>query len=171
MVEQLTALAAARETVIQLLTDQIVAKATETPVSKDGLAKLLFEGFPGFSKMSAMDLLEGIEAAKLSDVPADAVATLEAAAEQEILPGATLEEIGSVCMPDLLDYNVPEDVPAWRWIEREASFSHLNNGSDGIWEFVVNLSRELPDIPELLASVIAEARLKGVSYLVFHQGT
>lgn len=90
----------------------------------------------------------------------------------EMLPGATREEIGSVMMQDIVGgYEVPEDVPEWAWVEREASFGHVRNGQDGVWEFVLNLSREFRDIPERLKAVIAQARQAGLSYLIIHQGT
>ncbi len=89
-----------------------------------------------------------------------------------MLPGATREEIGSVMMQDIVGgYEVPEDVPEWAWVEREASFRHARNGQDGVWEFVLNLSREFPDIPERLMLVITQARASNLSYLIFHQGT
>lgn len=89
-----------------------------------------------------------------------------------ILSDATREVIGSVMMRDIVgDYEGPEDVPEWAWIEREASYSHVRNGQDGVWEFVLNLSREFPDIPERLMSIISHARASNLSYLIFHQGT
>jgi len=44
-------------------------------------------------------------------------------------------------------------------------------GGNGIWEFVLNLSRTFADTPERLQQVIAEARNKQLAYLIFHQGT
>jgi len=47
----------------------------------------------------------------------------------EVLPGAVREEIGSVLMQDIVgNYEVPEEVPEWAWVEREASFGHVRNG-------------------------------------------
>jgi hypothetical protein len=48
---------------------------------------------------------------------------------------------------------------------------HRQNATSGIWEFMLNLSIDYPDLPGKLASVIAEAKVKGVAYLLFHQGT
>ncbi len=88
------------------------------------------------------------------------------------LPSAMREKIGSVMMQDIVGvYEVPEDVPEWTWVEREASFRHVRNGQGGVWEFVLNLSRAFPDIPERLMSVISQARASNLSYLIFHQGT
>jgi hypothetical protein len=90
----------------------------------------------------------------------------------EILPGASREEIGSVMMQDIVgDYEGPENVPEWAWVEREASFSHVRNGQDGVWEFVLNLSRRFTNIPDRLRPVIDRARRGNLAYLIFHQGT
>lgn len=91
---------------------------------------------------------------------------------EEFFPGAVVEEIGSVMMQDVVgDYDLPDTVPEWIWVEREASFSHCRNGSGGIWEFVVNLSRTFELVPDRLKPILSEARDKRLSYLVFHQGT
>lgn len=75
-------------------------------------------------------------------------------------------------MQDLVgDYDVPEDVPEWAWIEQNASFSHKENGSSGVWEFMINLGKTLPDIPPRLAAVVERARQAKAAYLLFHQGT
>lgn len=90
----------------------------------------------------------------------------------EIFPGAVHEEIGSVLMQGIVGaYEVPEEVPEWAWVEREASFSHIRNGQDGVWEFVLNLSRHFADIPDRLRPIIEQARRANLSYLIFHQGT
>ena len=100
------------------------------------------------------------------------MALSESANHAEVLPGATKEEIASVMMQDIVgEYDVPEEVPEWAWVEREASFNHSRNGQDGIWEFVLNLSRTFKDVPVKLKSTIEEARCANMAYLIFHQGT
>lgn len=92
--------------------------------------------------------------------------------DAEVLPGATKEEIGSVMMQDVVgDYEVPADVPEWKWVEREASFNHARNGQNGIWEFVLNLSCTFDNVPEKLKPVFKKARGDNLAYLIFHQGT
>ena len=78
-----------------------------------------------------------------------------------------------VMMSDLVgDYDVPEDVPEWAWVEKNASYSHRGNGVEGgVWEFIINLANDLQDIPERLVSVIADARKDEVRYILIHQGT
>lgn len=94
------------------------------------------------------------------------------APDAEYFPGATRSEIGEVMMQDVVgDYATSDQVPEWTWIEHEASFSHIKNGTDSIWEFVLNLSRTFTEIPARLVPVITEARNKNLAYLIFHQGT
>lgn len=92
---------------------------------------------------------------------------------QEFFPGATAEEVGSVMMQDIVgDHDTPDQVPEWTWVEQHASFNHRGNGKEpGVWEFVLNLDNGLNDVPSKLVNVLAEARSKGLSYLVFHQGS
>lgn len=90
----------------------------------------------------------------------------------EVLPGACRSEVAEVMMQDVVgDYDVPEQVPEWTWVAQNACFAHVRNGQDGIWEFFLNLSMQLPDIPERLKPVIADARERACAYLLVHQGT
>lgn len=91
---------------------------------------------------------------------------------KEVLPGATKSEIREVMMQDIVgDYDVPESVPEWKWVEENASFAHVQNGvADGIWEFILNLGNMLAP-PEKLKPVVEQAHKDGIAYLVFHQGT
>lgn len=92
----------------------------------------------------------------------------------EVLPGATQEKIRSVMMQDVVGdyyYDVPSEVPEWGWVEANACFAHVRNGQDGVFEFVLNLSRPFVDVPERLRPVQASAQQDAIGYLVFHQGT
>lgn len=90
----------------------------------------------------------------------------------DALQSADRAEIAHVMMQDLVgDYDTPDQVPEWAWVEQHASFSHKDNGQAGVWEFVVNLARDLPEIPERLSATIAAARARGAAYVLFHQGT
>lgn len=96
----------------------------------------------------------------------------EVAEHAEVLPGATSLEIREVMMQDIVgDYDVPEQVPEWKWVESNACFAHVQNGTSGIWEFGLNLACEMKDIPERLRPVILKAQADGMAYLMFHQGT
>lgn len=69
------------------------------------------------------------------------------------------------------DYDTPDDVPEWTWIQQNASYCHVRNGQSGIWEFVLNLSITFDDVPKRFQHVLDLARLDGISYCIFHQGT
>ena len=72
------------------------------------------------------------------------------------------------------DYDVPEDVPEWSWIERISSFKHVHNGEYGVWEFMVNLGiveTKIDTVPEVLLPTINKAIMNGYSYILFNQGT
>lgn len=131
------------------------------------------EGFKGFNQMSVAELVQAVHDSGLTSTLADQLAVLEAASsEQEYFPGASVEEVGSITMQEIVgDYDTPDTVPEWAWVEARASFTHCKNGQAGVWEFVLNLAKAFDDIPDKLAPVLAEATKKHLSYLVIHQGT
>lgn len=93
-------------------------------------------------------------------------------AEKEVLPGATRQEIMHLLMQDAVgEYETPDQVPEWKWVEQHACYEHIRNGQMGIWEFVINLSSSLPQVPDKLKATIREAREGGFAYLIVHQGT
>lgn len=80
--------------------------------------------------------------------------------------------MAEVMMQDIVgEYDDPRNVPAWQWVEQNHSFAHKDNGTNGVWEFVVNLSRSFSDIPAELFAVIQKAKAEGKHYVMFHQGT
>lgn len=92
--------------------------------------------------------------------------------DTEVFPGATRCEVASVMMQDIVgDYEVPDTVPEWQWVQREAAFIHAKNGQDGVWEFVLNLACDFENVPDALKPVIEKARENHQSYIIFHQGT
>lgn len=136
---------------------------------------LIVERMETLSSTSPPGQLQTFEIRALAaDVRAASVAP-----DVEYFPGATKCEIGQVMMQDVIgDYDVPDDVPEWIWVQKVASFEHKDNADSGIWEFVVNLSfgsvwngQDEPDIPQKLVPVFEEAYAKGFQYLIFHQGT
>ena len=82
------------------------------------------------------------------------------------------EKISSIQMQDVVgEYDVPDSVEEWNWIEKNASFSHRYNGQSGVWDFILNLSLTFKDVPPKLLPVIEKAKASNISYLLFHQGT
>ncbi|HEP8970337.1 TPA: hypothetical protein VDU83_002675 [Pseudomonas aeruginosa] len=86
----------------------------------------------------------------------------------------TSSQVSSIAALDIHDvvddYDEPAQVPEWQWVEANASFAHVRNGTDGIWEFTLNLSNAWNDVPELLLPAIEAARSQNCSYLIIHQG-
>lgn len=78
------------------------------------------------------------------------------------------------CMTDIIDYDTPDGVPEWEWVQTHASYSALANNEGGVWDFIINVDIVLEnndDIPEMLIPVLEEAKKKSIKYVVFHQGT
>ena len=91
---------------------------------------------------------------------------------KEVLPGACQAEITHVMMQDVVgDYDTPDEIPEWKWVEDNASFAHVNNGEHGVWEFVLNLARGFTDVPDRLKPILQRASADGMAYVIFHQGT
>lgn len=82
-----------------------------------------------------------------------------------------ISSIKDVDMTDLFDYDTPDDLPEWEWVEANSSYSCKHNNSSGVWDFIVNLSRELTDIPTSLVETIESAKADNCSYILFNQGT
>lgn len=81
--------------------------------------------------------------------------------------------IGHVMVQALVgDYDTPDSVPEWKWLEENASYAHVRNGdAGGVWEFILNVARDFKDIPVKLQPAFSEAKAKDLAYVVFHQGT
>lgn len=81
------------------------------------------------------------------------------------------QEIMDVVMEDIIgDYETPNGVLEWEWIKSNASYSHVDNGKAGVWDFMLNLSLDFAKIPPQLEAVIKEAKNQGAAYVLFHQG-
>jgi len=127
--------------------------------------------YSGISESTALTMLSDIQAT-LENSLLNAVLMNDEGYHKEIFPSATKMEIFDVCMTDVVgDYDVPEDVDEWSWIEGNACFEHHENGEKGVWEFVINLGCELENIPKKLTPVIAAAHKNGAHYILFHQNT
>lgn len=81
-------------------------------------------------------------------------------------------------LSDILGEHInPEGVPEWEWIKRKACYSHVDNGSCGIWEFILVTSNfeddfeGCEDAPDKLKSVIKSAIHDGHPYILIHQYT
>lgn len=83
-------------------------------------------------------------------------------------------KVMEVYMPDIVgDYDVPESVPEWQWVEEHHSFAHRKNGVEGgVWEFLVNVEchHDKPDMPDSLRIAMKQAKLSGAAWVMFYQG-
>jgi hypothetical protein len=82
-------------------------------------------------------------------------------------------QILEVMMQDIVgNYDVPDDVPEWQWVQANAAFSHRENGKDGgVWEFMVNVDCAMTDMPEALKQLFEQARRHKAVWVLFNQGT
>lgn len=140
-------------------------------VLKDNSDGVTRESLAAWIKSERADLTQEVIAVMVELTPQEELLTGDDAGE--VTPGATSCEIREVMMQDIVgDYDVPEQVPEWSWVESNASFAHVQNGTSGVWEFVMNLSVvEMKDIPEKLRPVFSKAVADNIAYLIFHQGT
>jgi hypothetical protein len=87
----------------------------------------------------------------------------------------TVVEMLEVNLVEVLpEYDQPEDVPEWRWIQENASFDHRRNGQDGTWEFIVQLREECEEefqnsIPPALKPFFQYAAERGATCICFYQ--
>jgi hypothetical protein len=73
------------------------------------------------------------------------------------------------------EYDLPEHVPEWRWIQQNASFDYRDNAVDpGAWEFIVRLREECEQefqnsIPPALKPFFQYAAERGATCICFYQ--
>ncbi|MFT5852003.1 MAG: hypothetical protein ACI87J_001978 [Colwellia sp.] len=78
------------------------------------------------------------------------------------------------CMTDIIEYDTPNGVPEWEWVEAHATYQAIANDKYGVWDFVVNVDMVLEEndnIPEVLMPVLMGANQKSIKYIVFNQNT
>lgn len=78
-----------------------------------------------------------------------------------------------VDMTEHFEYDTPDKVPAWAWIQSQGSFAHRGNDKEpGVWEFMVYTSRALEDetCPADLKDFFLKAQKADCPWVMFHQG-
>ncbi len=110
---------------------------------------------------------------KLTGLPYELLlAQLGISDQREKQPFDVPKKVLSAMMQDVVgDYDTPDQVPEWAWVEANASYVHSRNASDGIWEFMLNLSCTFEGDPGRLAPAITAACAEGAAYLIIHQRT
>lgn len=79
-----------------------------------------------------------------------------------------------VNMTDIFEYDTPETVPEWGWVEQHSRWQHLGNGEEaGVWEFMVPVSvfhEEAESVPPVLKPFFEQAALEECLWIMFNQG-
>lgn len=76
----------------------------------------------------------------------------------------------------LNEYDAPDDVPDWQWVEDNHSFAHkANNAEPGVWEFMVHVEKTkdqsfFEGMPVTLRPFFERAKADGAAWVMFHQG-
>lgn len=85
-----------------------------------------------------------------------------------------VEKYLDVNLMDIIEYDEPETVPEWEWIEQHARWAHRGNGNEaGVWEFMVTVStleNDAASIPATLKPFFDQAEAEGCIWIMFHQG-
>jgi len=138
----------------------------------------LVDHLPSYETCNLVAAMKVFESTSVMQHESDQARDISKQEEREIFPGAMFFKIIHIMMQDVVgNYDDPNDVPEWGWVEAHASYTHVHNGFDGIWEFVLNLDyvTNEPDafnnIPPRLESIIRMAQAAGVAFIIFHQGT
>ena len=115
---------------------------------------------------------ESVEVLGVEEFDID-VPLLMAKASAKQLP-TPMVGVYEVNMTTLIDYETPDEIPAWDWIKQCSSFSHNgNNVEQGVYEFMVYAERlrdSLESAPELIRSEVVKALELGAVWVMFHQG-
>lgn len=130
------------------------------------------QGNPFCKESARNNLLASIENERLNGALTPDNISADHVVIEEIKHGGVGIFVLDVEMSSIVgDYDVPDEIPEWEWVEQNASFHHAHNAKSGIWDFMLNLANEHNDIPPKLLPVINSAIAKGYSYILFNQGT
>jgi hypothetical protein len=148
-----------------------VIEASSLDIRLSGRQHSISSRYPQMSEETVLQVLVDTQK-EIENRLISAAITRDKAWTEEYLPAATKLEVMDVHMQDVVGvYDTPDEVEEWGWVEQKACYNHHKNGQDGIWEFIVNLSSNLADMPARLKPVFKEAQNTGATYIVFHQGT
>lgn len=84
-------------------------------------------------------------------------------------PAAEIHKTGSFPLSELVGPRCQADgCTEWDWVCTHSGLTRHTAGDRRIAGFVVDLNRKLPEIPPRLRPMLAEARRKGLGYLIFY---
>lgn len=86
-----------------------------------------------------------------------------------------IQKIADVDMEYVIgEYESPDNIAEWQWIESNASYPCKDNGHSGIWDFVLNvgmfIDNDVEGIPPKLQKLLKSAYENDISYILFNQG-
>jgi len=84
-----------------------------------------------------------------------------------------LVRIYEVNMTEHFEYDVPEELAEWQWIEANGRFAHIGNAHEpGVWEFMVRCElgfAEGVETPDALRPAFNKAKELGATWILFYQ--
>lgn len=94
--------------------------------------------------------------------------------EAALEPHVCMLNIMEISLVSLLnDYDRPEEVEEWKWVEQHHAFAHTGNGDEaGTWEFMVHVDTALlgtDPIPPQLKPFFELANQQKAPWILFHQ--
>jgi hypothetical protein len=110
-----------------------------------------------------------------------AAALQEALANNGITVGepATMAAPGKVFDLEMMDavgeYDDPEEVEEWAWVEQNASYAHTDKEEFGAFDYILSLCKfegaGANDIPANLKPFFEQAAEQDCTYMMIHQGS
>ncbi len=150
---------------------QTINLSSSLSISVDGIDYTLYPYLSNISDHTALEIFSDLQKAIECSLLKSAFIELESTSINHIA-GTETNKIVDVSLTDLIgDYEDAEEIEEWHWIEQVACYKHRKNLVDGVWEFIINLSYELNDIPDTLKPFIDEATNAGYRYILFHHNT
>ena len=97
--------------------------------------------------------------------------------EQTIEPKQSVGQVlkyMDVNMTDHFEYDTPDTLHEWEWIEGRARWAHRGNGVEGgVWEYMVTVSTFENDpgcVPDTLKPFFEQAVKEDCFWIMFNQG-
>lgn len=140
----------------QLLTEVIADEILKVADSADDLTR---SDLQGVASVAAMKIISHIR-------------------NQKVSKNDALLTVLEINLNKHFDYDTPEALPEWQWIQEHARFAHSGNGEeDGVWEFMIyvafhvgpDASERKKNIPDRLRPFFAQAEACGAVWILFYQ--
>jgi hypothetical protein len=84
-------------------------------------------------------------------------------------PASEIRKSASFPLSELVGKSMQENSgQEWEWVRRHGGLAKPGDDGRRSGGFVLDLGRSLPDVPARLKPMLAEAREKGLAYLIFY---